>query len=289
MKAIPNCLCFLLLLVTLHSNLANAKEVKIEEVAFQSHGVTLHGSIAFSEDNKSIASIVFVDGSGKNERRMAVAKAFAEDGITALVYDKRGAGKSGGVYEDELSVSETNLSLLVDDAIAALRTLRDHPKNKSATIGLVGESQGGWIVPLAAEKSSIPQFMALWSGPVCKTSEEDIFSSYTKDKDLESKLSYESALAMRSTPYAWPKIMGRDTDPSDSLRKLNIPGLWIFGGKDGSIPVDLSIERLTLLNQAGGKNYRYVLFSDLGHNTHWTSHATVVSWIKDVAKDLETD
>lgn len=258
-----------------------AQNRQIENISFESHGVTLRGSIAFPQDNSTQTAIVFVDGSGKNGRRMAVAEAFARDGITALVYDKRGAGASGGEYEDELSVSEANLTLLVDDAVAAMQLLHKHPRNRMHTIGLVGESQGGWIVPLAAQKSNLAQFMVLWSGPVCKTSEEDLFSRYTQDRDFDTAPSFASALAARATPYVWPDIMGRDTDPFDSLKDLSIPGLWIFGAKDGSIPVDLSISRLHDLQKRGKKDYQYILFSGLGHNTHWTSHATVVSWIKD--------
>ena len=52
-------------------------------------------------------------------------------GIAALVYDKRGAGKSGGEYEGNQSVSEKNISLLADDALAdAASTLANHPSFK---------------------------------------------------------------------------------------------------------------------------------------------------------------
>ena len=37
--------------------------------------------------------------------------------------------------------------------------------------------------PPAAEKSTLAKFLVLWSAPVSKVSEEDIFSKYTADRD----------------------------------------------------------------------------------------------------------
>ncbi|MEM9533758.1 MAG: alpha/beta hydrolase [Pseudomonadota bacterium] len=250
----------------------------VEPVDFESHGVTLAGSIVFPPETIE-AAVVFVHGSGKQSRSLPLAERFASDGIAALVYDKRGAGQSGGEYEGRQSVSEKNIRLLADDAMAALSRLRAHPKLSQVPLGLTGISQAGWIVPLAAEGSLAPDFVVLWSGPVCKVSEEDIFSKYTADHDGDQVPSYAEALNSRIRPYVWPDFLGKDTDPTDSLKALNVPGLWIFGQNDGSVPVDLSISRLENLIEAG-RPYEYVLFSALGHNNMPESFPTVVSWIK---------
>ena len=55
---------------------------------------------------------------------------------------------------------------------------------------------------------------------------------------------YEAALRARTEPYIWPDFLGLDTDSSETLKTLSIPGLWLFSDNDGSIPVDLSIERM---------------------------------------------
>src|SRR5215213_10064705 len=81
-------------------------EPRIEDVEFPSHGVTLSGSIVFPESLPAQAALVFVHGSGKQTRNLELAKRLAREGIVSLVYDKRGAGKSGGDYESEQSVSE---------------------------------------------------------------------------------------------------------------------------------------------------------------------------------------
>lgn len=199
--------------------------------------------------------------------------------MAALVYDKRGAGRSGGEYESNQSVSEKNTSLLADDTVAALDRLARHSALQGVRIGVAGISQAGWIAPIAARRCTAARFLVLWSSPVVKVSEEDIFSKYTADRDGLTAPPYAEAQRARTTPSIWPDFLGVDTDPSETLRSLSIPGLWLFSDNDGSIPVDLSIERLQMLRQAGHR-YDYVLFSGLGHNNMGRTFATAIDWIR---------
>ncbi|NVK56530.1 MAG: alpha/beta hydrolase [Alteromonadaceae bacterium] len=258
---------------------AYGEDFDVEQVNFISHKTQLSGEIVFPKSGQFHAAVVFVHGSGKQKRNTYWAKRFAAKGIVALVYDKRGVGRSGGDYESNQSVSEKNITLLADDAIAALNVLREHPQTKTLPLGLTGISQAGWIAPLAAENSNAADFLVLWSGPVCKVSEEDIFSKYTSDRDSDEVVSFEAALGARKDKYIWPDFLGKDSDPSDSLAKLDIPGLWIFGEKDGSVPIDLSIQRLKTL-MGRGYRYDYVLFSNLGHNNMDETFSVAIDWIQ---------
>lgn len=252
---------------------------QFEEIEFTSSNTQLSGTIVYPKLGEIHSAVVFVHGSGKQTRSLYWAERFASSGVAALVYDKRGVGLSGGKYESNQSVSEVNLKLLAQDATQALNVLQTHAKTKNLPIGLAGISQAGWIIPLATKKSEAIDFIVLWSGPVCKVSEEDIYSKYTSDLDDDKLPSYADALAARKQKYIWPDFLGEDTDPTNSLAKLNIPGLWVFGENDGSVPVDLSIKRLNKLKNSG-HNYEYVLFSGLGHNNMDETFATVIDWIK---------
>jgi uncharacterized protein len=254
------------------------EDLRTEEVVFASHEAKLSGSIVFPAGDIR-AAVVFVHGSGKQERNLAWAKRFADDGIAALVYDKRGAGKSGGEYEGNQNVSGMNISLLTDDAVSALNSLAAHPSLKGVPLGFTGISQAGWIAPLAAERSNLAKFLVLWSGPVCKVSEEDIFSKYTSDTDGQVAPPYEEALRSRKEQYIWPDFLGNDTDPAESLGKLSIPGFWIFSDNDSSVPVDLSIARLQGLRKRGHR-YDYALFSGLGHNNMDPTFSVATAWIR---------
>jgi uncharacterized protein len=251
----------------------------VEDVQFPSHGATLSGSIVFPEKQPAHAALVYIHGSGKQTRNLALAERLAREGIATLVYDKRGVGKSGGDYEGEQNVSEKNIALLADDAVAALTRLSSHPSLKGVRLGFAGISQAGWIAPLAAEKTKLARFLVMWSGPVSKVSEEDIYSKYTTDRDMPVAPPYEEALRARTVQYIWPDFLGKDTDSTESLKKLAIPGLWIFSDNDGSIPVQMSIARLQKLRQEGHA-FDYALFSGLGHDNIDGTFATAVYWIK---------
>jgi uncharacterized protein len=257
---------------------AAGEDLRTEEVDFISHGAKLSGSIVLPA-GEIHAGVVFIHGSGKQTRNLHLAERFAQEGIAALVYDKRGVGKSGGEYEFNQNVGEKNLSLLADDAASALRSLAAHPSIKGKGVGFTGISQAGWIAPLAAQRTDLAKFLVMWSGPVCKVSEEDIYSKYTGDADVGPAPPYAEALKARTEKYIWPDFLGRDTDASEDLAKLSIPGFWIFSDNDRSIPVDLSTEKLRKLQQ-GGHRYEYRVFPGLGHNNIDGTFSIVTDWIR---------
>ena len=270
---------FLFAVLILSSAQVYGDDFVIEDISFFSSDTRLAGSIVLPINGKIQAAVVFVHGSGPQERSLGIGKRFAAEGIAALVYDKRGVGRSGGTYERNQSVSGQNIKLLAADAQAAIEILRAHPSTASVPLGLTGISQAGWIVPVAATQVSDVDFMVLWSGPVCRVSEEDIYSKYTRDLDSKRVPSYAEALHARTTPYIWPDFLGEDTAPTTSLATLDIPGLWVFGEQDGSVPVDLSIDRLNALIDTG-KPYEYAFFSRLGHNNMHETFSMVTDWIK---------
>src|SRR5262245_56628845 len=98
---IARTLCLLALLVPTVSGAQATGEstgTRTDEILFVSHGDRLSGSLVLPRQQPIRAALVFVHGSGKQTRNLALAERFANAGIAALVYDKRGAGKSGGVY-----------------------------------------------------------------------------------------------------------------------------------------------------------------------------------------------
>jgi hypothetical protein len=97
---------------------------------------------------------------------LAYAEALVERGVAVLHPDKRGSGASGGDWH---GASFTDLA---DDAIAAVELLRGHPAVDAARVGLIGFSQGGQIVPLAATRSRSVAFAIDVSGSVVPMAEQ---------------------------------------------------------------------------------------------------------------------
>ena len=264
---------------------ANKKtEFKTENIKFKSAGIILAGTVLVPQH--PIAAVVLVHGSGQEKRMIKLAAHLATQGIAVLTYDKRGVGESGGVYfgpeVGTNNIDSANLNLLALDASEASNALLKHLASKRISIGLIGFSQAGWVIPLAASKNPKINFMILFSGPIITTLEQLRFQFYTKgnSKFWETHTEDEARAHIQNDPDKYQFVA---TDPIHTLEKLKIPGLWIFGGKDIQVPVGLSIERLNSLKEIG-KNYEHQLFPALGHNTI-TSNSTetlslAIKWIK---------
>lgn len=110
--------------------------------------------------------VVMVHGS---EQEAAIgntrAPLLAAMGITVFVYDKRGTGQSSGVYTQ-------NFALLAEDAAVAMNHARAMLPESRRT-GFWGESQGGWVAPLAATLTPA-DFVVISYGLVASPIEEDL-------------------------------------------------------------------------------------------------------------------
>ena len=272
--------CFFSLLLLISSSQVKSQSLDVitENIKFESAGVTLAGTI-FTPQHSHIA-VVLVHGSDQTPRMGEFASFLAEKGISVLTYDKRGVGESGGIYAGPEvgtnNIDPANLTLLAEDVNAAVNVL--HNRNKNMSIGLVGFSQAGWIIPIAANKNSLVDFMVLFSGSVVPTLEQLRFQFFTEGKHdfWDNHTEAEVREHIRS---ATDRYQFENTDPYDTLCQLSIPGLWLFGEMDIQVPVGLSIERLNTL-KAQGKPYEYCLFSTLGHNiTHTEPISIAVHWI----------
>ncbi len=278
-----SCLFFVVtaMATTLHAQSAN---LTVKDVKFESQGVTLAGSLLLPKN--AVAAVVIVHGSDPVKREMAFAERLAQEGIAVLTYDKRGVGESGGVYVGPSvgtnNIDPANLTLLADDASAAVTTFRHYLPNKKIPIGLVGFSQAGWIIPIAASKNPQVKFMVFFSGPTITTLEQLRFQFYTNG-DATFWDTHTEAEARDHVKNDPDRYQFTPTDPKASLQKLSMPGLWLFGEKDLQIPVKLCIEQLNTL-KAKGKPFDYTLFPGLGHNTASDSDSTpvviAIQWIK---------
>lgn len=177
------CMLFLLLLsVSSNQIKAQLPDVTIEDIRFESEGITLVGTIY--TPRHSHASVVLVHGSDQTRRMRDFASLLVKKDISVLTYDKRGVGESGGVYVGPEvgtnNIDSANLNLLAKDVIAAVNIL--HHRDKNIPIGLVGFSQAGWIIPIAANKNALVNFIVLFSGSMVPTLEQLRFQFFTEGK-----------------------------------------------------------------------------------------------------------
>ncbi|MBC8082383.1 MAG: alpha/beta fold hydrolase [Hymenobacter sp.] len=280
------CLLFplLLLLVSPHQVAAKPPGFTTKNVRFQSAGVTLAGTLF--KPKHPYAAVVIVHGSGQEKRMTEFAALLAGNGLAVLTYDKRGVGESGGVYAGPEvgtnNIDAANLTLLAVDTSAAANALSAHLPARHGPIGLMGFSQAGWTIPMAAKKNRTIGFMVLFSAPLVTAREQLRFQFFTQGNASfwATHTEAEAREHLRSDP---DRYQFADTDARDTLATLSVRGLWLYGGQDVQVPVRLSMEHLDAL-KAQGKPYQYRLFSALGHNTAFSDSSepvdAAIQWIK---------
>jgi len=115
---------------------------------FKSHGVTLAGRLVMPKGDATVPVVVLMHGAEHDSalKFYYLQRMLPAEGVGVFVYDKRGTGASGGQYSQDFS-------LLADDGVAALRAARRLAGPRAGRIGYQSGSQGGWVTPIAANRS----------------------------------------------------------------------------------------------------------------------------------------
>ena len=283
---------FLLLIQTVIVNQGFAQKfnpVIKQDIIINSEGVNLAGTIY--KPKNAYASVVVVHGSGQETRMTEFAELLANNGISVLTYDKRGVGKSGGVYAGPEvgtnNVDSLNINLLAKDARAALNKIKNY--SNGTPIGLLGFSQAGWIIPIAANNNPLVNFMVLFSCPTITSLEQLRFQFYTNG-NTDFWVNHTEEDARNHIKNDSDRYQFISTDPKVALRNISTPSLWLFGEKDIQIPVKLCIEQINEL-KTKGKHFEYILFPNLGHNTAFADDKSpveiAINWIKEKTKNFK--
>lgn len=144
----------------------------VQETTFKSHGTLLAGRLVMPLGRERVPIVVLLHGSEPNSalsdpslQTYFLQHVLPAEGIGAFVYDKRGTGVSEGHYTQDYN-------LLADDAVAALREARRLAGARVGRIGYQGGSQGGWVAPLAANRTSV-DFVIVSFGLAVNAIDED--------------------------------------------------------------------------------------------------------------------
>ena len=122
----------------------------VTETTFWSDGVKLAGRLVLPKGKQKVPVVVLVHGSESDSaiQTYSLQRMFPAQGIGAFVYDKRGTGASGGRYTQ-------NFGVLAGDAVAAMHQAKHLAGARLKRIGYQGGSEGGWVVPLAANREPV--------------------------------------------------------------------------------------------------------------------------------------
>ena len=274
------------------------KALREEEVSFTNGNVTLSGTLVLPPTKDQHPAVVIVGGAGSTVRgNSMVADFFALNGVAALIYDKRGCGRSTG------DLSTSGYDDLAGDALAGLELLKNRSDLRPHQIGLWGISQGGIIVPLAASRCTDVAFIISVAGPGITPEANSAYqvehwvkaAGYSKADVSEAGSLYllnsryqrtgsdrnelEAARkAAQNKPWynVCPMLnspavdtLSRLTwtyDPIPTLRKVHCPVLSVYGELDQLVPAQESADIWkTALREAGNRDVVIKIFPDAVH------------------------
>ncbi|MBI2816837.1 MAG: alpha/beta fold hydrolase [Acidobacteria bacterium] len=261
---------------------------KREATEFKSDGVRLTGTLWTPPDKAPHPALVLIHGSGNTDRNnvLPLSHFLLTHGIALLAYDKRGAGESSGDWR------AASLQELAADALAAVQFLAARKDIDPKRIGLLGASQGGWLVPVTASQSQHVAFAITVSGPSMGPAElekvrlsHDLRSKGFKEADITSALellqmgndvargkqkweTYYPVLR-ESRSAAWARYVSvpltqdswllehwrrlpLDFNPAPYITKVRVPLLAIFGGLDHTVLPAENAQRWRTALKQGG-------------------------------------
>jgi uncharacterized protein len=233
-----------------------------EEVTFQSGAITFSGTLLKPATAGPHPAVVIVHGSSPNERgpyRGFATEVFAQHGVAALIYDKRGYGQSSGNPET------TSLYDLAADAVAGVRYLQHRADIDPKRVGMEGDSQAGWVIPIAASRAKDIAFIILVSASAVSQAQSEVFGIETRihNAGLSERVVDAGRKARRLSEI---RPEPADLDPVPFLEQLTQPVLIFLGGADSQLPSTYSalvFDRV--FRQTGHQDYTIIVYPDANH------------------------
>ncbi len=199
--------------------LAQSLPARQEAIHFSSDGFTLAGTLYLPAGAGPYAAVVLFHGSGAQPRYEFEGPWFAAHGVAALTYDKRGVGESTGDFRS------IPFMTLCDDGLAGIQLLKARGDIDPKRIGVWGLSQGGWLGPLAASRSSDVAFVIAVSGPGVSPGEQMIYfwENDLRDRGVPERQVKEATALRREVWQYMETSVGYERAKADLERARRAP------------------------------------------------------------------
>jgi len=251
------------------------------DVHFRCVGAVLAGTLFLPRGTGPFPAAVYVHGSGEATRwtwRVPWVGQIVRAGIAFFSYDKRGVDESQGSC---CPGDQNHFNLLAADADGAVNAVGKRADIDRSRIGFLGTSQAGWIISLAVARSRHRvAFTAIADGPAVTTGEERQWSQLAGEEADNPPLLSDAQRANFTR-----QLDPSGYDPVPLLRRMTVPGIWVYGRLDRSQPSEKSAAILHRL-RVHGKDFTVVVFPNAGHGlldnppTDHRAMPTLLAWIQ---------
>jgi uncharacterized protein len=275
---------------------ASSSGVSTQAVSFRSGDVTLHGTIWTPvAASHPLPGVILVSGSGPGPRAATQleAEAFAGAGIVVLSYDKRTVG---------YSLFQRSYVQLADDALAGVKLLRSNPKVDPTKVGLWGESEGTWVVSLAASVSPDVAFVILVGASGVSPSQQQswFLGNILRHEGMSGSLLTTIPITSMRVIVSANLFPEANFEVRPFWERLHQPVLAVWSSRDFNHPPQEASHLLSLaLNRAGNTHYTIRFFADADPALHLSTDGLssrhslapgyvplVANWVGAVAKGL---
>lgn len=223
-------------------------------------GAELEGTLYLPLTGGPFRTLVIQSGSSWTTRDTWDEVSFGVPALgAAFAYDRRGFGESGGACcpSDEDALYQ----LWAEDLVGAVEALAITDLVDADAVGLLGSSQGGWTVPLAATLArGAVRFTIVVVGGAISTGQEALYDQLTGYDVCE-----RTSTSIEDINQALRDAGPSGFDPRASLEALDVPGLWMYGGLDWSHPAAFSTEVLQQVMSESARDWTVVTLPNANH------------------------
>ncbi len=222
--------CFLLLLpvVFTFSSCSTGYTIstsKVEEISIADGENTLSGSLLLPKGEEPFPTILFIHGDGPqdrfaNEGYAVLINNFLENGIAVFSWDKPGVGKSTGNWLHQ------SMKMRAEEAITVMRHIKNRKEVKNNSVGFIGFSQAGWVLPEMAKMTNDMAYMILVGGAINWMEQKGCFEN--NQQEILKIIPAEPI----STDRALFINLNKTADAKEGIAQIKTPFLGVFGEDD---------------------------------------------------------
>lgn len=229
------------------------------DVTFKSDTFTLHGTLTIPTTiNKKAPVVIFVQGSGNFDRDgyspqlpqdfpkfyKEWAAYFKSKGIATFRYDKR------FVTHPNINVSRFSQTDQVNDALAAVNFLKNDTSINTNLIFMLGHSEGGNLVPVAAKTNKTIKGMVVVNAAAfavdsllveqlrlnAGVDEATIKQVQDGFKAIRNNTFPSNQVFLGAGKSYWKEWIEYSQNAEKYMLEANVPGLIVFSGSDENFP-----------------------------------------------------